>query len=164
MPHLKPALAGAILALATTGPAAKPALARGPAASLCRAKEAQTFSCPVGRKIVSICGEGAGAIYRFGRPGRVEMEARGPTTAQIGYSGGGEAQVAFAGQGYSYVVYDRTVRTRFTPDGRHDPAFSQGLLVVKGAHVVADRPCRGDGAGFASKGLEGMAAGPAVNH
>lgn len=151
------------LAFATVGFAAGAAQARTPAASLCRAGEPQTFSCPVGRKLVSICGEGAGAVYRFGRPGRVELEAKNPTTAQIGYSGGGETQAAFANQGYTYVVYDRTVRTRFTPDGRHDPAFTQGLLVVKNGRVLADRRCGGD-ATLTTKGVQGMTPGPAIRH
>ena len=153
--------AGGLVALAAAG--AAPGRARAPAASLCRAGEPQTFSCPVGRKLVSICGEGVRAVYRFGRPGRVELEARGPTTAQVGYSGGGETQAAFANHGYTYVVYDRTVRTRVTADGRHDPAFTQGLLVVKAGRVLADRPCGAD-ATLTSRGVEGMAPGAVVDH
>ena len=144
---------------------ASPALCRPAVASLCRADEPRLFACPIGRKLVSICGKGAGAVYRFGRKGRVEMEAYGPTVSQRGYAGGGEAQVAFLHQGYTYAVYDSTVRTRFTPDGRHDAAISQGLLVVKGGRVLSDRPCGlGGDTGLPADGYEDMAPGAMVDH
>lgn len=65
METLKLATAALLAALA-----AIPARAKPPA-SLCRAPEPVLFTCHIGIKLVSICGqEQGGAAYRYGQPGR----------------------------------------------------------------------------------------------
>jgi hypothetical protein len=111
--------------------------------TMCKPAEVALFSCPIGRHIVSVCGAGSTATYRFGLPGHVQVEAANGLFATRGYSGGGETQIAFERRGYSYVVYDRLVRTGFGEDGHHDPEQSSGVLVLKGTKIAADRHCSG---------------------
>ena len=70
-----------------------PAWAKSPT-SLCRAPEPVLFTCDVRAKTVLICGqEQGGAVYRFGRLGRVEIEVPGLHLAQHTFWGGGKTQV-----------------------------------------------------------------------
>lgn len=132
-----------LVALTTVG-ATKPSLPPS-RASLCRGQEAPLFSCPIGRKVVSVCRSAGGAAYRFGRPGRVELDIGGGRLAQRGYSGGGETQIVFARGAHRYVVYDRVVRTSFGSGGRHDPQQSSGVLVTRNGKVAANLSCTGSG-------------------
>jgi hypothetical protein len=103
----------------------------GPApTSLCAAGEAVLFSCPIRGRLVSVCGQSPGrAIYRFGRPGQVELQSRDLRHASRMFSGGGESQIHFERNGYRYILFDRTVRTGFGVQGRNEPQMSSGLLV-----------------------------------
>ena len=85
------------------------------------------------------------AIYRFGRPGHVELQSRDLHIAEQDYSGGGEDQVWFQANGYRYIVYSRTVRTNFGPSGQHDPQTTSGLVVQKDGHAVLSAKCGGEG-------------------
>lgn len=125
----------------------------GPAESLCHAFEAVLFSCQVGSKTVSICGgqqergqdkagEGqAGAVYRYGLPGRVELEATDLHQAFEGWAGGGETQVYADTPMHRYVVYDRMVRTGFDREGHNLSQMTQGLLVQSGGRMISSRNC-----------------------
>ena len=116
------------------------------AASLCTSGEKALFSCPVRGKIVSICKMQTGkAAYRFGRPGRVELQSRDLHVAERGYSGGGEDQVWFQANGFRYVVYAKTMRTDVGSGGRNDPQSTSGLVVQKDGHVVSSMGCGGEG-------------------
>lgn len=115
------------------------------AQTLCKPKEVPLFTCTISGKVASVCAAPRSATYRFGRPGRVELEVAGGRRAQRGYSGGGETQVTFDRAGWRYVVYDRTVRTGFGSDGRHDPEMTSGVLVLKDGKIIADRRCTGGG-------------------
>jgi hypothetical protein len=118
--------------------------------SLCRPDEQVMFLCRLGRSTASLCA-GAGAEgryvqYRFGRPGAVELAfpergSTGLSWANTGYSGGGEVQVNFRNGDHLYVLYSRTVRTGFGPDGHFDPEFQAGVAVVRGNRIVSDRRC-----------------------
>jgi len=134
---IRPALIVALMAAAA--PAA--------AASLCARGETPLFFCPIGRKFVSVCGQAAGrATYRYGRPGRTELEVNdGVRRASHGFSGGGEDQLWVDRGGYRYVVYSRTMRTAFGASGRHDPGFSAGLIVLKGEKIVSEHACGAGG-------------------
>lgn len=105
------------------------------------------FACPIGSKLVSICGRAGGAVYRFGRPARVELEAGGLRFAERAFSGGGETQVSFEREGSRYIVYDRLVRTAFGGDGRHDAQASAGVLVRKAGKTILDAQCVGSSGG-----------------
>ncbi len=128
-----------ITGAASARPASQPA-----GHSLCMAGETRIFSCPLGAKQVSVCGAGKQAVYRYGRPGKIELVSRSMTLAEQGYSGGGETQIQVTNNGYSYILFDRTVRTGFGPDGRHDPAFSSGLLVRRGGRILSSKRCGND--------------------
>lgn len=115
--------------------------------SLCRVPEMALFSCKIGIKVVSICDQPqgdqaqAGAVYRFGRPGHVELEVTGLHYAQQGFAGGGETQVYADTPTHRYVVYDTIVRTGFGPSGHFDPQEVFGLLVQSGGKTVSNRTC-----------------------
>ena len=130
-----------LAALAVAHPNAAPAQLRL-AGSLCRAPEVVLFTCDMGTKTVSICGrEQGGAAYRFGRPGRVELEASDLHLADRGWSGGGETQVYADTPTHRYIVYNRMIRTAFGPDGLHDSRITSGLLVQRGGRTVWSREC-----------------------
>ena len=160
MKHLA-AAAAFLAALAAAHPAAadRPGVDDMPhmAGSLCRAPETALFSCRIGTKVVSICappqserspGEQAwgkqargGAVYRFGRPGHVELEVAGLHYAEQGFAGGGETQVYADTPTHRYVVFDEIMRTAFGADGLHYPQADSGLFVQHGGKVVSSRTC-----------------------
>jgi hypothetical protein len=87
-------------------------------------------TCPVGRKIASICGQRLGqAVYRFGRPRHIELVTTGLRYSSIPYAGGGETQVYFSRGGYRYILYDLMTRTGFGPDGRFNPVMTNRFIL-----------------------------------
>lgn len=131
-------LASSFAALALGGPA----LAAQPA-SLCAPGEQVLFACPIGPKMVSVCAvAGQPAQYRFGTARRIELKLSGLRFARRMYSGGGESRIEASSGPYRYVVYDRTVRTSFTPNGQNDPQNEAGLAVYRAGKLVSDRPCK----------------------
>jgi hypothetical protein len=134
--------------------AAQAAPAPPPGGSLCRARETRLFECSTGRKTISVCGGGLArggtyAQYRYGRPGRLELEyparpVHAPgllSQASVGYSGGGESQIRFVNRGVEYVVYSRTIRTAFGPDGHHAPISEDGVFMRRNGKLLSDRRC-----------------------
>ena len=136
---------GALTAMLVAALATYPSAARvqpKPAESLCRAPEAVLFTCAVGIKTVSICGqEQGGAVYRFGRLGHVEIEVAGLHFAQHTFWGGGETQVYADTPTHRYIVYDRMVRTGFDDEGHHLSKMTEGLVVQSGGRTVLNREC-----------------------
>jgi hypothetical protein len=123
-----------------------PAWAEPPAKTLCTASERPIFACPIGNRLVSVCAPRSGpAIYRYGRNGRIELEARDVRRAERATSGGGEDQLWFDRGGYRYILYSRTVRTGFADDGHADADFSAGLVVQQAGRSISDRRCGGSG-------------------
>jgi hypothetical protein len=108
-------------------------------ASLCTPGETVIFECRTKRRLVAVCGSRAGAQYRSGLPGTLELtspaRSAGLSYANRAYSGGGESQVRFAKGPYGYVFYSSTIRTSFG-DGPNDPAIRSGVLVTRGPSVV----------------------------
>jgi hypothetical protein len=111
------------------------------AASLCDPQETVLASCAIGQRRVSICARGAKAVYRYGRPGRVELTTSDLHWASTGYSGGGELQVTARNAGHSYTLFDRIVRTGFGADGLNHPKADSGLLVRRGEKILSARAC-----------------------
>jgi len=134
----------------------------GPA-SLCTAREAVFFSCPIGTRQVAVCGSKSGARYRYGSPSRIELEVATVTSVSRGFAGGDETQITASHGDYSYTVFDRTLRTSFDADGRHDPAFSSGLIVRRGGRTISARRCN-DEPIMTSDPTEGIAKGGFVAH
>jgi hypothetical protein len=129
-----------LAALASGRPGAAPAQPR-PGGSLCRVPEAVLFTCDVGAKTVSICGqEQGGAAYRFGRPGRVDIEVTDLHRAHAGWSGG-ETQVYADTPTHRYLIYNQMVRTTFGLDGLHDSKITSGLVVQREGRTVLSREC-----------------------
>ena len=119
---------------------------QGYSLALHTAQEQRLFACPIRGKIVSICKMQDGkAIYRFGRPGHVELQSRDLHAADQGYSGGGEDQINFKVNGYTYIVFAKTERTGFGPDGHNDPQFTSGVVVQKNGRTVSSMRCGGPG-------------------
>lgn len=118
---------------------------------LCRAGEEVIFACQIGRKAASLCGRVMpggvrAAIYRFGRPGRIELALSDDADfsyASRGWSGGGETQVRVVNGTTEYRVFSRTVRTGFGPDGRNNPQDEAGVRIVRGGRTLAVRRCTG---------------------
>lgn len=123
-----------------------------PSKGLCAPQETAIFVCPVGRKLVSVCGQAGKATYRFGSPGKVELSSQALTTAERSFSGGGETQIQLRNGQFTYLVYDKTVRTSFSSNGRNDPDFTSGLVVLKDRHVVSARKCGADASISAAAG------------
>lgn len=113
--------------------------------SLCLANEETLFACPIASKQVAVCHDGRLAIYRFGRRDAVELEIKSGRFARAGYSGGGESQIQFEKRGYSYVIFDRTVRTEFGTDGQNAADTSAGVLIRRDGQKVGTRFCGGSG-------------------
>jgi len=138
------------------GTNAEAAQASTPRGSLCARGEQVIFSCGVGRKMVSVCGDRRGgphAQYRFGAPGDIELAFPGPgqsglTYAREMYSGGGALQLRFSTGGYDYAVYSRTVRTGFGRGG-NNPHFSDGVMVRRAGRLISNRSCTTETSGDA---------------
>lgn len=115
----------------------------------CASNEQALFSCTAGNKRIAVCGvtnaQGQKtAQYRFGSSDRAEIVLDGGRFSSVPYSGGGEAQIAFANGGTRYIVYGRTVRTNFEAGEPNNPEFTDGVMVVRDGKQVADRQCTGD--------------------
>lgn len=131
-----------LTALGVSLVAATPAVQRASISSkLCGPGEQVLFQCAVGPKLAAACGIRGGAVYRFGRPARVELALRTLTRASRGYSGGGETQITATNNNYTYTLFDRVTRTSFDPEGRHDAAITSGLLVRRAGRTVLVRAC-----------------------
>ncbi len=123
--------------------------ATAPAQTACAAAEQTLFSCAApGGKRIAVCGVTGPtgpktAQYRYG--GKTpEIVVDGGRFASVPYSGGGEAQIAFANGAVQYIVYSRTVRTNFAAGEPNDPEFTDGVMVVKGGETVSDKRCTGE--------------------
>ncbi|UYH53856.1 hypothetical protein N6L26_07160 [Qipengyuania sp. SS22] len=127
--------------------ALSPAAAPAPTSPLgktvgCAPEEERIFSCKVASgKRIAICGTGEReAEYRFGES-TPELVLRGGRWASVPYSGGGEAQVAFASGTTRYIVFSRVVRTNFAAGEPNNPAISDGVMVLDGEKVIGLQLC-----------------------
>jgi hypothetical protein len=81
------------------------------AQTLCTPDEQVFFSCPVGKKIVSLCTTADKMSYRFGTPKKIEMTFSGGATdrkfSRIEVSGASNSSrnVSFTNQGVNYTLY-----------------------------------------------------------
>jgi hypothetical protein len=108
----------------------------------CAPEEERIFSCKVASgKRIAICGTGErDAEYRFGES-VPELVLRGGRWASVPYSGGGEAQIAFASGATRYIVFSRMVRTNFAAGEPNNPAISDGVMVLDGEKVIGLQLC-----------------------
>lgn len=129
--------------------------------SLCKADEVVIFNCLHRQKIASLCAsaglsKGSGQIrYRFGAASKVELEyPRNDNGAReffwfssTGYSGGYESHIRFVGGRFTYLLYDKMIRTGFpgdpgNPDGTNKPEMSGGIIVQKKGSKATRLLCR----------------------
>ena len=113
----------------------------------CGRGERTLFFCEAGRKQIAVCGVSDAdgkpqAQYRYGSD-TAEMVLSGGRFSNTPYSGGGESQIQFSNDTTRYIVYSRTIRTNFAPGEPNNPEFTDGVLVVRGGNVLADRQCTG---------------------
>lgn len=114
--------------------------------------------------MLALCGSAAGGVsYRFGLPGRVELESKKLSAAYQMYSGGGETQVSFRNKEYSYIVFDRAVRAAVGGE-MAGTTFSSGLLVSRSGRIVSRRLCRDDATLSPSEMQRLLPSGPFVYH
>jgi hypothetical protein len=120
------------------------ATSASPAGVACEAAETTIFACTLENgKALSVCSQGGDtATYRYGGS-PPELVIQGGRWARVGYSGGGELQIAFDNGETRYIVFSRTVRTRFDGYG-NEPAFSDGVIVLRNGRFADMQLCRAD--------------------
>lgn len=123
--------------------------------------EQAVFTCAIGDRTAMVAQRGPALVYRSLRRGKLELEIAGGRSAQEGFSGGGELQAIFRSGPWTYVVYERTVRTSFT--GANDPDFEAGVAVLRGGRVISRRHCDEGRAQFTHQ-LDGTPKAPFVEH
>jgi hypothetical protein len=110
--------------------------------TMCYAHEEIYFSCPIGRRIVSVCASGNispknGYVqYRFGRPGKSEFEFPTEPYSPLNrfsiseFSGGSvnSTHLKFKSGKYTYVIYQ---------------SATNGVYVRKNGRVIANLSCDG---------------------
>lgn len=121
-----------------------------PAEGGCASGAETMFSCRLSDgKPLAVCVAGAASgkpavALRWGHPGaQTVLPAKGsapPRFARVGYSGGGEMQIAFASGDMRHIVFSRTVRTNFT-DGHHNAKLEDGLLLLQNDKPVRRYDC-----------------------
>ena len=131
--------------------------------SLCAAGETPLFTCPVGHKLVSICNADGKATYHFGTAGKIEMSSQALFTANHAFSGGGETQISFRNNAYTYTVFDKTTRTSFSSNGQNDPDFTSGLIVQKNGKTISATDCASDAA-IPASATHLIQPGPFIEH
>ena len=112
----------------------------------CREEEITIWACTMENgKRVAICSTGgAAATYRYGAD-TAEIELEGGRWARVGYSGGGELQIAFDNGDTRYVAFGRTIRTNFAPEDDNPPGGGEGLVVLQGGEFRSIVGCSEDG-------------------
>lgn len=128
------------------------------AKALCAVGETVAFSCHLGKKQVSLCqtaDAGKAWRYRYGTAAKVELafpetetETETGNAAQFVASetpthGGSNTVVSFVRGGYEYRVFSRVAN-----DEAGEPAFEDGLEVVKDGKRLSRRVCDDGGEGF----------------
>lgn len=118
------------------------------AEGMCNAQETAIFNCELQKSIASFCeAKDAGVLsYRNGVANKINLEIsdsdarRGKVFyfSNTPYAGGGEAHIRFWRAGYTYYLYDKTIKTN---DG---PIFSAGIVVYKGERKVSNLVCGND--------------------
>ena len=94
--------------------------------------------------MVSVCQQRGKATYLYGSPGKIELSSQTLMMSDRTFSGGDETQIYLKNGIFTYLVYDKTVRTSFSSDGRNDSEFTNGLVVLKSGHAVSKRMCNAD--------------------
>ena len=118
------------------------------AEGLCAAKETAIFNCEIRKSISSLCQSKENGIltYRNGFDGKISLQISGNNESKRDvfyfssrpYAGGGETHIRFSRLGYTYYLYDKTVKTD------EGPTFSAGIVVYKGEKKISNLVCDND--------------------
>lgn len=106
------------------------------------------FACSFGTRQVEIVREGDGLTYRFGPPGRPELELTGDAASgtlfyhRTLYARGEDQSLRFVNGDHSYVVFNAWSAPNRYLEGARDHS---GLLVLRGGRVIARMDCREGG-------------------
>ena len=139
-----------------------PLLAVAFLASHALASDQIAFRCRIGDDMISVRRSGSDLIYQVSAHGRVKLHVTRGYVAQTGYSGGGELQAVFQSGAWTYVVYERTIRTGFA--GHNAPSFTAGVDVLRNGATVSRRSCRDSRTQFSSAAITNMPEGDFVEH
>lgn len=124
-------------------------------------QEQTVFRCGMRNRTTLVMRNGPNLIYRSLQRGRIELQIPGGTYAQEGFSGGGELQAIFRNGPWTYVVYERTVRTDF--NGANSPSFEAGVDVLRNGRVVSRQRCNQTGTQFSAQ-LAGVHREALIEH
>lgn len=125
--------------------ASAPPFAKG---TLCRPAERVVYACSLGRKVVSVCAAPGLITYRFGRPGRPELEI--PATPAsgvlhvgtvVGGGGGSQQSLRFSHAGVEYIVFSAVAGSLTDVPGKR----WSGVYVARGERQLAALACPSTG-------------------
>jgi hypothetical protein len=145
-------VAVALAAAVGGGAASNPS--RSAARGLCKAQERVIFSCPIARKLASVCQGKAGVHYRFGSPDRLEIDIASLSdwsNIHVGSAyGGADAQshIRFTRGTTHYLVVSGEMGNLSDTPGKQYGA----VAVVTGSNgegALSTLDCRGKPAGEA---------------
>ena len=120
------------------------------------------FRCRIGGDLISVRRSGPDLSYQVSAHGRVKFHITRGYLARTGYSGGGELQAVFQNGAWTYLVYERTIRTGF--GGHNAPSFTAGVDVLRNGTTVSRRSCREARTQFSSAAITNMPEGNFVEH
>lgn len=115
---------------------------------MCKDSETVIFNCEMPKSVSSLCeSKGADTLsYRNGIGGKINLELSDSDIpkeqifyfSNTPYAGGGEAHIRFSRSGFTYYLYDKSVKTE---DG---PTFSAGIVVYRGERKISNLICSND--------------------
>jgi hypothetical protein len=118
------------------------------AEGMCKAQETVILNCELQKSISSLCeNKDTGVLsYRNGFANKIKLEISDEDSREgevfyfsnTPYAGGGEAHIRFSRIGYTYYLYDKTIKT---DDG---PSFSAGIVVYKAERKISNLICEND--------------------
>ena len=145
--------------LAEQAGAARAAPARSMAASLCKPAEKILYSCPYRARAVSVCLGDGQVRYRFGRPGRTELEiasdgkdGKARFGLLRGQVNGEQVSVRFVNGRHHYVVYSAVLGDATIRPGEQ----RSGLVVEKDGATISEQSCPLKGAMQSGSGLHAL--------
>lgn len=131
-------------------------------ASHALASDQIAFRCRIGDDMISVRRSGPDLSYQVVAHDHVKLHVTRGYLARTGYSGGGELQAVFQNGAWTYVVYERAIRTGF--GGHNAPSFTAGVDVLRNGATVSRRSCRKGRTQFSSAAITNLSEGNFVEH
>ncbi|HDR9046112.1 TPA: hypothetical protein QDA94_000302 [Burkholderia vietnamiensis] len=113
----------------------------------CAVKETLIFNCELAKSTSSLCKSTENGVltYRNRSDGKINLQISDKKRrknvfyfSNTPYAGGGEAHIRFSRLGYTYYLYDRTIKAD------EGPASSAGIVVYKGEERISSLMCSND--------------------